>query len=145
LEECNQVWQHCLSHQVKKKNDEDDNQFVDDEPIINERKQSSTTVSKGALNNGEHTLITVTAKMIHSAFWKCKKFILKDIQPLHMVKFVGAVRNFRGNTKYAQIDVEDGMGLVRVILLREEKECMVQSWLIHKCNSSLFYLCNKGS
>jgi hypothetical protein len=65
-------------------------------------------VAKGVLNNGEHTIIPATAKMIHSAFWKCKRFILKDGQLLHMVKFVGAVRNFRVNTKYVQIDVEDG-------------------------------------
>ncbi len=42
---------------------------VDDEPFINERKPSSTTAVKGVLNNGEHTLIPVTAKMIHSAIW----------------------------------------------------------------------------
>jgi hypothetical protein len=37
------------------------------------------------------------------------------------VKFVGAVRKFRVNIKYVQIDAEDGTGLVRVILWREEK------------------------
>jgi hypothetical protein len=35
-------------------------------------------LQKGVLNNGEHTLIPVTAKMIHSAVWKSKRFILKD-------------------------------------------------------------------
>ncbi len=95
-----------------KKNDEDDDQFVDDEPFINKRKPSSTTVAKGVLNNGEHTIIPLTAKMIHSAVWKCNRFILKDGQLLHMVKFVGAVRNFRVNTNYVHIDVEDGTGLV---------------------------------
>jgi hypothetical protein len=44
------------------------------------------------LNNGEHTLIPVTTKMIHSAVTKeFKRFVLKDGCPLHMVKFVGAV------------------------------------------------------
>jgi replication factor A2 len=61
---------------------------------------------------------------------------LKDSQPLHMVKLVGAVRNFRVNIKHVQIDVEDGTGLVRVILWRKEKECTAQSWLIHECYSN---------
>ncbi len=39
-------------------------------------------------------------------------FVLKDGQPLHMVKLVGAVRNFRENIKHVQIDVEDGTGLL---------------------------------
>jgi hypothetical protein len=56
-----------LSHQVQTK-DGDGNRFVDDEPFIDERKPSSTTVAKGVLKNGEHTLIPVTAKMIHSAY-----------------------------------------------------------------------------
>jgi hypothetical protein len=81
--------------------------------------------------------------MIHSAVWKCKRLVLKDGQPLHMVKFVGAVRNFRVNIKYVQIDVEDGMGLVRVILWREEKECMAQHWLIHECTNNC-YICVIG-
>ncbi len=44
-------------------------QAVNDEPFINKRKPSSMTAVKGVLNNGEHTLIPVTAKMIHSAIW----------------------------------------------------------------------------
>jgi hypothetical protein len=98
---------------------------------------------KGVLNNGEHMLIPVTTKMIHSAVWECKKLILKDGQPLHMVKFVGAVRNICVNIKYVQIDVEDGTGLVQVILWREEKECMAQHLLIHKFNSN-HYICVIG-
>ncbi len=38
-----------------------------------------------------------------------------------MVKPVGAIRNFRVNNKHIQIDVEDGTGLVWVILWRKEK------------------------
>jgi hypothetical protein len=72
-------------------------QFIMDEPFIDERKPSSMTVAKGVLNNGEHTLIPVTAMMIHSAVWDLERFVLKDSQPLHMVKLVGAVRNFRVN------------------------------------------------
>ncbi len=77
-------------------------------------------------------------KMIHSAVWESKRFVLKDGQPLHMVKLVGAVRNFRVNIKHVQIDVEDGTGLVRVILWRKGKECMAQHWLIFECNSHCY-------
>ncbi len=60
-----------------------------------------------------------------------------------MVKFVGAVRNFSMNIKNVMIDVEDGMGLVRVILWRKENECTAERWLIHKCNSN-GYICVIG-
>jgi hypothetical protein len=66
-------------------------------------------------------LIPVTAKMIHSAVWDSERFVLKDSRPLHMVKLVGAVRNFHVNIKHVQIDVEDGTGLVRVILWRKKE------------------------
>jgi hypothetical protein len=61
-------------------------------------------------HNNEHTLIPVMARMIHSAVWNSKWFALKDGRPLHMVKLVGAVRNFRENIKHVQINVEDGTG-----------------------------------
>jgi hypothetical protein len=141
LEGCNQVWQHRLSYQVQK-NDGNDNRFINDEPFINKRKPSSTTIAKGVLNNGEHTLIPVMAKMIHSAVWDSKRLILKDGQPLHMVKLVGAVRNFCVNIKHVQIDVEDGTGRVRVILWKEQKECRAQHQMIHECNSN-HYMCNR--
>jgi hypothetical protein len=48
------------------KNDENGNQYIDDEPFIDKRKQSSMADVKGVSNNGEHTIILVTAKMIHS-------------------------------------------------------------------------------
>jgi hypothetical protein len=124
-----------LSHQVQK-NDGNSNRFVNDEPFINERKPSSTTVAKGVSNNGEHMLIPVMAKMIHSAIWDLERFVLKDGQPLHMVKLVGAVRNFRGNIKHVQIDVEDGTRLVRVILWRNKRECTAQHCLLEECNSN---------
>jgi hypothetical protein len=57
----------------QKKDDGDGNRFVDDEPFINEREPSSMRVTKGYLENGELTLIPVTAKIIHSAVWKCEK------------------------------------------------------------------------
>ncbi len=98
---------------------ENRDRVVDDEPFINKRKPSSTTAVKGVLNNGEHTIIPVTAMMIHSAIWDCKRFVLKDGQQLHMVKLVGAVRNFCVNIKHVLIDVEDGIGLVRVIIWRK--------------------------
>jgi hypothetical protein len=121
-----------------KKNDGNGNQFVDDKPFINKRKPSSTTVVKGVSNNGEHTLIPVTAKMIHSAVWDFERFVLKDSRPLHMVKLVGAVRNFRVNIKHVQINVEDGTGLVWVILRKEQKECMTQHQMIHECNGNYY-------
>ena len=72
----------------QKKNGNGD-RFIDDEPFIDKRKPSSTTVERDVLNNGEHTLIPVTARMIHSAVWNSKRFVLKDRQPLHMMKLVG--------------------------------------------------------
>jgi hypothetical protein len=132
-----------ICHTNSKKKVGDGNQFVNDEPFIVKRKPLSTTVAKGVLNNGEHTLIPVTAKMIHSAVWDSESFVLKDGRPLHMVKLVGAVRNFCVYTKYVQIDLEDGMGLVQVILWRKEKECTAQRWMIHECNSH-HYICVIG-
>jgi hypothetical protein len=61
------------------------------------------TAVKVNLHNGEHMLIPVTVKMIHSAVQDCKRFILKDGRPLHMVKLVGVVRNFRVHDKYVQL------------------------------------------
>jgi hypothetical protein len=80
--------------------------------------------------------IPVTAKMIHSAVWDSERFILKDSQLLHMIKLIGAVRNYHVNNKHVQINVEDGTGLVWVILWRKEKECTAQRWLNHECNSN---------
>ncbi len=94
---------------------------MDDKPFIDKRKPSSMTVQRGVLNNGEHTLIPVTARMIHSAVWNSKRFVLKDSRPLHMVKLVGAIRNFRENNTHVKINVEDGTGLVRVILWRKKR------------------------
>ena len=87
-------------------------------------------VVKGNLNNGEHTLIPVMVKMIHSAVRDCKWVVLKDGRPLHMVKLVGAIRNFRMYVKHVQINLEDGTGLVRVIFWRKQNECMAQRHLI---------------
>jgi hypothetical protein len=56
-----------ICHTKSKKNDGDCDQFINDNPFIKERKPSSMTVAKGVLNNGEHMLIPVMAKMIHSA------------------------------------------------------------------------------
>ncbi len=88
-------------------------------------------------------LIAVTAKMIHSAVWDSERFVLKDGRLLHMVKLVGAVRIFRGDNKHVQIDVEDGTGLVPVILWRNKRECTAQHRLLDKCNS-ICYICVIG-
>jgi hypothetical protein len=106
--------------------------------MANKRKPSSTTIAKGVSNNGEHTLIPVTAKMIHSAVWDLERFVLKDGRLLNMVKLVGAVRNFRGNIKQVQTNVEDGTGLVQVILWRNKREYTAQHCLLDKCNSNRF-------
>ncbi len=65
-----------VCHTRSEKNDGNGDRFVNDEPFINKRKPLSTTVAKGVLNNGEHTLIPVTAKMIHSAIWDLERFVL---------------------------------------------------------------------
>ncbi len=96
------------------------NQVVNDKLFIDEKKPTSTSAVKSVLNNGEHKLIPVTAKMIISAVWNGERFVLKDGQLFHMVKLVGAVRNFRVNVKHVQIDLEDGTGLVRVILWQKQ-------------------------
>jgi hypothetical protein len=83
-----------------KKTDGNAYRVVNDEPFVNKRKPSSMTAVKGYLHNGEHTLIPVTVKMIHSAIRNCERFVLKDGRPLHMVKLVGAVRNFCVHDKH---------------------------------------------
>ncbi len=91
---------------------------------------------KGYLHNGEHTLIPVTVKMIHSAVRDCERFVLKDGKPLHMVKLVGAVRNFRVHDKHVQINLDVGTGLLRIIFWRKQKECTAQCHLIDECNGN---------
>ncbi len=126
-----------------KRMDGNANQVVNDEIFVDERKPKSMTAVKGYLHNGEHMLISVTVKMIHSAVWDCKRFVLKDGQPLHMVKLVGAVRNFRAHDKHLQINMEEGTGLLRVIFWRKQKECTAQRHLIDKCNGN-HYICVIG-
>ena len=94
------------------------------------------TAVKGYLHNGEHTLIPVTVKMIHSAVWDCERFILKGGRLLHMGKLVGVVRNFRVHDKHVQINLEDGTGLVRVIFWQKQKEFMAQHCLIDECKGN---------
>jgi hypothetical protein len=126
-----------------KKTDGNGNRVVDYKPFVDERKPSSMTAEKVNLHNGEHTLVPVTVKMIHSTVQDCKRFVLKDGRLLHMVKLMGAVRNFRVHDKHVQIDLEDGTGLLRVIFWRKQKECTAQRHLIDKCNSNR-YICVIG-
>jgi hypothetical protein len=114
------------------------NQVVNDKLFIDKKKPSSTSAVKSALNNGEHTLIPVMVKMIYSAVWNGEWFVLKDGQLLHMVKLVGAVRNFSVNVKHVQIDLKDDTGLVQVILWQKQKECTAQRHLIDKCNNNCY-------
>ncbi len=111
-------------------------QVVNDKPFVDKRKPSSMVAVKGNLHNGKHTLIPVMVKMIHFAVQDCKRFVLRDGQPLHMVKLVGAIRNFCMNVKHLQIDLEDGTGLVQVIFWRKQKECTAQCHLIDECNGN---------
>jgi replication factor A2 len=76
--------------------------------------------------------------MIHSAVRDCERFVLKDSQLLHMVKLVGAVRNFCVHEKHIQIDLEDGTGLLRLIFWRKQKECTAQHCLIDECNGNRY-------
>ncbi len=55
-----------------KKTDGNGDQVVDYKPFVDERKPSSMTAVKVNLYNGEHTLIPVTVKMIHSAVRDCE-------------------------------------------------------------------------
>ncbi len=121
-----------------KKMDGNTNRVVNDEIFIDERKLSSMTAVKGYLHNGEHTLIPVTVKMIHSAIRNCERFVLKDGQPLHILKLVGAVGNFCAHDKHVQIDLEDGTRLLRIIFWRKQKECMAQRYLIDECNGNRY-------
>ncbi len=98
----------------QKKTDRNANQVVDYKPFVDERKPLRMTAVKVNLHNGEHTLIPVTMKIIHSVVQDCKWFILKDGRLLHMVKLVGAVRNFCVHDKHVQIDLEDGTGHLRI-------------------------------
>ncbi len=129
--------------QLQKKTDGNANQVVNDELFVDERKPSSMTAVKGYLHNGEHTLIPVKVKMIHSAVRDCKRFILKDGQLLHMVKLVGAVRNFCMHDKHVQINLEDGTRLLRIVFWWKQKECMAQRHLIDECNGN-HYICVIG-
>jgi replication factor A2 len=45
---------------------------------------------------------------------------------------------FRVNIKHVQINVEDGTGLVRVILWRNQNECTAQRHLIDECNCNRY-------
>jgi hypothetical protein len=104
-----------------KKTDWNANQVVDYKPFVDERKPSSMTAVKVNLHNGEQTLIPVTVNIIHSAVQDCERFVLKDGRPLHMVKLVGAVRNFRVHDKHLQIKLEDGTGLLRIFFCGNRK------------------------
>jgi hypothetical protein len=121
-----------------KQMDGNGDRVVNDKHFIEERKPLSTSAVIGVLNNGEHTHIPMKVKMIYSAVWNGEWFVLKDGRPLHMVKLVGAVRNFRVNAKHVQINLEDGTGLVRVILWQTQKECTAQLHLIDECNGNRY-------
>jgi hypothetical protein len=121
-----------------KKMDGNGDQVVDYKPFVNKRKPLSMTAAKVNIHNGEHTLIPVMVKMIHSTVQDCKRFVLQGGRLLHMVKLVGAVRNFHVHDKHVQINLEDGTGLLWVIFWRKQKECTAQRHLIDKCNGNCY-------
>jgi hypothetical protein len=119
-----------------KKGNGSDDRFIDEASLSDERKPSSLTVSSVAkmqLSYGEHMLIPVTAHMIHLSVSKGKRFFLKDSHSLHMVKLVGAVWNYDEGKKNTKINVEDGTGLVRVMLWHEQNECSAAAALHRTC------------
>jgi hypothetical protein len=61
-----------------------------------------------------------------------------------MVKYVGAVKNYSENTKNVMINVEDGTGLVRVILWWKQNGSKAAQGLIHKCNGNGFIHDRRG-
>jgi hypothetical protein len=76
------VWLGSNLCDTKPKKKKGGDGFVDEEPFIAKRKPSRTMVEKSNLNNGEHTLIPVAAKMTHSAVFESKRLVLKDGQYL---------------------------------------------------------------
>ncbi len=64
-----------------KKGDKGGGRFINEEPFIDERKPSSTAVEKNYLNNGEHTLLPVTAKMIHFRHLRMQKVCFERRPP----------------------------------------------------------------
>jgi hypothetical protein len=86
-----------------KKGNSGGDRFIEEANFVDERKLSSMacpvamSIPKMHSNCGEHMLIPVTVKMIHSAVSTCNRFILRDGRPLHMVKLVGAVRDYHEN------------------------------------------------
>jgi hypothetical protein len=115
-----------------KKGNGSDDRFTNKASLSDERKPSSLMVLPVAMsipktqsNNGEHTLIPVMVKMIHLTVSKGNRFFLKDGRPLHMAKLAGAVLNYDEDTKNIKIILEDGTGIVKVILWHNQKECSV--------------------
>ncbi len=71
--------------------------------------------------------------MVNGLFWKtANRFTwLSLLVPLGI---------FSVNIKHVQIDVEDGTGLVRVILWRKQNKCTAQRHLIDECNCNRYIL-----
>ena len=84
----------------------------------------------------QHTLIPVTAKMIHSAVSTFDRFQLKDGRLLHLVKLVGAVTFYHEYTDNITIDVEDGTGTMRAVLKRNQMECSMALSLCRNCRGN---------
>ena len=92
----------------------------------------SSDGTKPRRNYDEQTLIPVTIKMIHQALADpsggSDNLTLKDGRPLHMVKFIAAVRSCEERSTNFFIDVEDGTGMTSVkVWVNEGDECSATS------------------
>jgi len=81
---------------------------------------SQQTPSKARRDYDAQTLIPVTIKMINESMpnpgteGNAGDMVLNDERPIHMIKFVGAVRHAETNSTNSFLDIEDGTGLLSV-------------------------------
>jgi hypothetical protein len=113
---------------------------VMDDPFIDDRKSPSKSVRIGDTKTHDKMLFPVTKKMIHSAVSESNQFFLKDGRHLHLVKVVGALLHFHKFWKNFIMEIEDGTGQMRVVLLRPQcfecsgavelhRECTINSYV----------------
>ncbi len=107
-----------------------------DDPFIDDRKPSSMSSPTSKTDYSQHTLITVTAKMIHSAVSTFDGFQLTDGCLLHLVKLVGAITFYQEYMDNITIDVEDGTGTMRAVLKRNQMECSMALSLCPNCRGN---------
>jgi hypothetical protein len=107
-----------------------------DYPFIDDRKPSSMSSPTLKTDYSQHTLIPVTAKMIHSVVSTFNRFQLTDGRLLHLAKLVGAVTFYHEYTDNITIDMEDGTGTMRAVLKRNQMECSMVLSLCCNCRGN---------